>query len=149
MKIRERSVIDRPAVNVWPYIARPESFVQWNTKIRSMDATGEFRLGQPVNTHYLWNNKSIQCVTVPIEIRECRVLELRHSQLTGAGIRPDMEISERITLRDAGGRTYVTKVVTLKNHGVPWLFAPVVWFLANFGARVGGDPLKALCERGG
>jgi hypothetical protein len=135
-------------VKVWPYIVRPESFVEWNTKIRSMDATGEFRLGHPFNTHYLWNNKSIQCVTVPTEIRECRVLELRHSQLVGTGIRPDMEIHERITLREAGGSSHVTKVVTLANHGVPWALVPIVWFIANFGARVGPDPLKTLCERG-
>jgi len=149
MKIREHSMIDRPAVKVWPYIVRPESFVAWNTKIRSMDATGEFTIGQPVNTHYVWNNKSIQCVSMPTEVRECRVLELRHSQLVGAGIRPDMEIHERITLREVGGRSHVTKIVTLKHHGVPWPFIPVVWLVANFGARVGPDPLKELCERDG
>ena len=29
------------------------------------------------------------------------------------------------------------------------LFIPLVWFIANFGARVGPDPLKVLCESGG
>ena len=64
----------------------------------------------------------------------------------GAGIRPDMDIRERITLRGTGGRTIVTKVVTIENHGMPWFLIPLVWFIANFGARVGPDPLKVLCE---
>ena len=148
MTIRERSVIDRPAAAVWPYIIRPESFAKWNTKVSALDATGEFRLGQPFTTRYVWNNKTIQCVTEATEIREGRVLELRHASLTGAGIRPDMEIRERITLREQGGRAYVTKLVTIRNHGVPWIFVPLVWLVANFGARVGPDPLKVLCERG-
>ena len=149
MTIRERSVIDRPAAAVWPYNIRPESFVTWNTKLSALDATGEFRVGQPFTTRYAWNNKAIQCVTEATEIREARLLELRHSGLTGAGIRPDMEIRERITLREHGGRTFVTKVVTIRNHGVPWMLLPLVWFVANFGARVGPDPLKTLCEHGG
>ena len=146
MKIRERSIIDRPTATVWPYLVRAEHFAKWNTKIDSIDATGEFRLGQPFTTHYRWNNKSIQCVTVPTELQPGRLLELRHSNLTGPGISHEMEISERITLREAGGHSLVTKVVTLRNHGIPWFFLPIVWFVANFGARVGPDPLKVLCE---
>jgi uncharacterized protein YndB with AHSA1/START domain len=146
MKIRERSVIDRPAATVWPYLVRAEHFAKWNRKIESIDATGEFRLGQPFATHYRWKNKSIQCVTIPTELQPGRLLELRHSNLTGPEIRHDMEIHERITLREVGGRSFVTKVVTLRNHGIPWFFLPIVWFVANFGARVGPDPLKVLCE---
>ena len=149
MRIRERSLIDRPVARVWPYIIRAEHFQQWNRKISSMDASGEFRLGQPFTTHYQWNNKAIQCVTVATEIQDGRVLELRHSGLMGAGIRPDMDIHERITLRAAGSRTMVTKVVTIENHGMPWFLIPLVWLITNFGARVGPDPLKALCERDG
>ena len=149
MKIRERSVIDRLPATVWPCIIRAESFAKWNTKISSMDATGEFRVGQPFTTHYRWNNKAIQCVTVATEIQPGRVLELRHSMLTGTGIRPDLEIVERVTLRSAGGGSTVTKVVTIRNHGMPWFFIPLVWLVANFGARVGPDPLKMLCESNG
>jgi uncharacterized protein YndB with AHSA1/START domain len=148
MRIRERSVIDRPPATVWPYIIRAESFAKWNTKISSMDATGEFRVGQPFTTHYRWNNKAIQCATVATEIQPGRLLELRHSTVTGKGIRPNMEIFELITLRGAGRGSTVTKVVTIRNHGMPWFFIPLVWFIANFGARVGPDPLKVLCERG-
>ena len=105
-------------------------------------------LGQPFTTHYRWNNKDIQCATTATEIEPGRLSELRHSGLTGQGIRPDMEIVERIMLRGAGDRSIVTKVVTIKNHGMPWFFIPLVWFIANFGARVGPDPLKVLCESG-
>ena len=149
MKIRERYAVDRPPAAVWPYIIRPESFAQWNTKISSMDATGEFRLGQPFTTHYRWNNKAIQCATIATDIQPGRLLELRHTNLMGTGIRPDMEIHERITLRGTDRGSAVTKIVTIKNHGMPWVFIPLVWFIANFGARVGPDPLKTLCERGG
>ena len=120
MRLRERFHIDRPAVKVWPYVIRPEYFRRWNSKVSAMDATGEFSLGQPFTTHYLWNNKLLQCVTVATEIQDGRVLELRHSGLIGPGIRPDMEIRERITLDERAGRTIVTKVVTIKNHGGPW-----------------------------
>src|SRR5262249_62096577 len=124
MKIRERSVIDRPPATVWPYIIRAESFAKWNTKISSIDATGEFRPGQPFTTHYRWNNKDVQCATVATEIQPGRLLELRHSGLTGQGIHPDMEIVERIMLRAAGRGSTVTKVRPSKNHGMPWVFVP-------------------------
>jgi uncharacterized protein YndB with AHSA1/START domain len=101
MKIRARSVIDRPPATVWPYIVRAESFAKWNTKVSAMDATGEFRVGQPFTTHYQWNNKAIQCVTVATEIEPGRLLELRHSTLMGTGIRPDQEPRDAAALHPA------------------------------------------------
>ena len=147
MRIRQRSLIDRPPERVWSYVIRPEHFQTWNSKITALDATGEFRLGQTFTTRYKWNDKVITCVTVPTEISEAHVLELRHAHPTGVGVRPDMEVQERITLRGFGRRTIVTKIITIKNHGMPWFLIPVVWFVGNFGARVGPDPLKVLCER--
>ena len=147
MKIRERSVIARPAAKVWPYLIRPEYFAKWNTKISSMDATGEFRVGQPFTTHYRWNARPLQCASVATEIQESRLLELLHTHLIGPGIRPDMEIRERITLHEAAGTTWVTKVVTIRNHGAAWYWIVLIWLISNFGTRVGPDLLKQMCER--
>ncbi len=124
MRLRERSVIARPAAKVWPFIIRPEYFQRWNAKISAMDATGEFRVGQPFTTHYQWNARPLQCASVATEIQEGRLLELLHTHLIGPGIRPDMEIRERITLHEAA-----------------------IWLISNFGARVGPDLLKQMCER--
>jgi hypothetical protein len=77
------------------------------------------------------------------------VLELRHSAPSGPGIRPDLEVTERVTLEESRGRTTVTKVITITNHGIPWFVMPLIWFVTRFGARVGPDPLKSLCEGGG
>jgi len=147
MRLRERSVVRRPAANVWPYVIRPEYFQKWNDKITSMDATGEFRLGQRFTTHYEWNGKPLQCASVVTDIQEGRVLELQHTNLIGPGIRPDMEIRARITLDEAGGTTRVTKVVTIRNHGAAWYWIALIWFINNFGARVGPDLLQEMCER--
>jgi uncharacterized protein YndB with AHSA1/START domain len=57
MGIRERTTIARPAAEVWPYVIRPERFQKWNSKISSMETGGEFRLGQPFTTHYLWKGR--------------------------------------------------------------------------------------------
>ena len=134
---------------MWPHVIRSESFQKWNTKISAMDVTGEFRLGQPFTTHYQWKAKPLQCVSRATEIQEGRVLELRHSAPSGPGIPPDMEIIERITLVEFGGRTTVTKIVTVTNHGIPWFVMPLIWFVSRFGTPVGPDPLKSLCEAGG
>jgi uncharacterized protein YndB with AHSA1/START domain len=147
MRLRERSVIARPAAKVWPFIIRPEYFQRWNAKISAMDATGEFRVGQPFTTHYEWNGKPMQCATVATDIQEGRVLELLHTHLIGPGIRPDMEIRERITLHELRGGTQVTKVVTIRNHGAAWYWSVLIWLISNFGARVGPDLLKQMCER--
>ena len=149
MRLRERSVITRPAAKVWPYVIRPQYFQRWNNKISSMDVTGEFRLAQPFTTHYLWNNKPMQCTSVATEIQEGRVLELQHTNLVGPGIRPDMEIRERVTLHELAGTTRVTKVVTIRNHGGAWYWIALIWLVGNFGTRVGPDLLKQLCEGGG
>ena len=69
MRLRERSQIDRPAAVVWPYVIRSEFFQKWNTKISSMDVTGEFQLGQPFTTHYLWKGRPLQCVSRATEIQ--------------------------------------------------------------------------------
>jgi len=146
MRISQRTTIDRPVAQVWPHVIRPESFKQWNTKVGAMDATGEFRPGQPFTTHYQWKGKSLQFVSVATEVEPGRVLELRHTAPVGAGLRRDMEIRERVTLAPRGTRTVVTKVVTLTNHGMPWFWLPLVWFVTRFGARTDPDPLKVLCE---
>ena len=149
MRIRERTQIDRPAADVWRYVIRPEHFQKWNTKVRSMDVTDEFRLGQPFTTHYEWNGKPLQCVSRATEIRDGRVLELRHAAPSGPGIRPDLEVTERVTLEESRGRTTVIKEVTIRNHGIPWLLMPLIWFVTRLGKPAGPSPLKSLCEGGG
>jgi hypothetical protein len=146
MRIVQRTVIDRPATAVWPHVVRPESFQRWNEKVRALDAVGEFRVGQPFTTHYDWQGRALQCASIPTEIQEGRVLELRHSAVVGPGVPPHLEIRQRITLEPQGGRTVVTKVVTIENDGVPWFLRALVWFVTRFGAPTAPDPLKTLCE---
>src|SRR5207245_9430509 len=100
MRLRERSVIARPAAKVWPFIIRPEYFQRWNAKISAMDATGEFRVGQPFTTHYQWNGRPLQCATVATEIQEGRLLELLHAHSIGPGIRHELAMRERIALHE-------------------------------------------------
>jgi hypothetical protein len=104
-------------------------------------------VGQPFTTHYQWNARPLQCASVATEIQEGRLLELLHTHLIGPGIRPDMEIRERITLHEAAGTTRVTKAVTIQNHGAAWYWSVLIWLIGNFGARVGPDLLKQMCER--
>jgi hypothetical protein len=146
MRIRQRTVIDRPAAQVWPHVIRPESFQRWNEKIRSLDARDEFRVGQPFTTHYLWHGKALQCASIPTEIQPERVLELRHSAVVGPGVPPNLEIRQRITLQPRGARTVVSKLISIENHGMPWYVQALVSFVTRFGAPVGPDPLKVLCE---
>ena len=146
MRIRQRTLIDRPAAQVWRHVIRPESFRRWNDKISSLDAVGEFRVGQPFTTHYVWNGRRMQCASIATDIEEGRLLALRHSALVGPGIPPDLEIRQRITLEPRGGRTVVTKLVAIDNDGMPWYLRALVWVVSRFGAPTGPDPLKVLCE---
>lgn len=146
MRIRERTVIDRPVTRVWPNVIRPESFQRWNEKISSIDAVGEFRLGQPFTTRYDWRGKALQCASIATEIQDGRVLELRHTALVGQGVPRDLEVRQRITLYPRGARTVVTKLVSIENHGMPWYLLALIWFVTRFGAPTRPDPLKLLCE---
>jgi uncharacterized protein YndB with AHSA1/START domain len=147
MRLRERTVIDRPAAQVWRHVIRPESFRQWNDKVSGLDAVGEFRVGQPFTTHYLWNGTALQCASIATEIEAGRVLELRHTALVGPGVPPDLEIRHRITLEPRGHtRTMVTKLISMENDAMPWYLRGLVWFVTRFGAPAGPDPLKRLCE---
>jgi uncharacterized protein YndB with AHSA1/START domain len=109
MRIRHRTVIERPAAQVWSHVIRPDSFKRWNEKISSLDAIGEFRVGQPFTTHYEWRGKAVQCASIATEVQEDRVLELRHTALVGPGVPPDLQIRQRIALEPHGARTVVTK----------------------------------------
>src|SRR5919108_3194005 len=146
MRIRQRTVIDRPVAQVWRHVIRPESFQRWNEKISSMDARGEFRMGQPFTTHYLWQGKALQCASIPTEIEAERLLELRHTAVVGPGVPPDLQIRQRIVLQPRGARTEVTRLVSIENHRIPWYLLALVSFVTRFGAPIGPDPLKVLCE---
>ena len=146
MHIRERTVIDRPAAKVWPFVVNPERFQEWNEKVSSMEAKGRFQLGQHFVTHYTWKKKQLQCQSVALRIEEGRLLELRHVSPIGAGVNREMEVTERVTLEDKGSRSVVTKDVYIKNHDIPWIFVPHIWLISRFGKPVGEDRLKSMCE---
>jgi hypothetical protein len=146
MNIRERTIIDRPAVKVWPYIVNPEYFQKWNDKIVSMEARERFQLGQPFATHYKWRQKELQCLSVAVRIEEGHLLELRHSSLVGAAGSSDIEVVEQIVLEEKNGRTVVTKNVMIKHHDIPWVLVPLIWFITRFGKPVEEDRLKIMCE---
>ena len=146
MRIVQRSVIDRPAAQVWAHVIRPESFRRWNDKISSLDAVGEFRVGEPFTTHFDWRGRALQCASVPTEIEAGRVLELRHSAVIGPGVPPNLLIRQRITLEPHGDRTTVTKLISFENDDTPWFLRALIWFITRFGAPTAPDPLKTLCE---
>lgn len=146
MVIREKSVIDRPAAAVWPFIVSPESFRAWNTKVVSLEVKEPFRLGQSFVTHYAMSKKQIQCLSTVTALEENRLLEIRHAHCVGAGIGPELNVREKITLHERDGKTVVEKEVTIKNHNVPWILIPIIWFVTQFGKTTEPDRLKAMCE---
>ena len=146
MRVRQRTLIDRPAAAVWRHVIHADSFQRWNEKISRLDAVGEFRVGQPFTTHYLWNGRPLSCASLPTEIQDGRVLELRHRAPVAPGVPPDLEIRQRITLEPRGARTLVTKLVSIENERMPWYVRTLVWFVTRFGAPTAPDPLKRLCE---
>ena len=140
--------IDRPASTVWKYVNDPESFQEWNDKIESMDVRGEFRVGEPFKTSYKWRDTVTQCLSVVTQLSDERLLELRHSDFIGVDVDPHMVAIERIVLNEGKGRTRVTKILSVKNHGVPLIFVPLLWFVSRFGKPKDPDPLKLMCEAG-
>lgn len=146
MNIRQRTVIDRPAATVWPYILNPGYFQKWNEKIVSMEARDAFRLGESFVTHYRWGRRQLQCLSVATQIEAERLLELRHSHFVGTGVGADMEVTERITLEERDHRSIVTKHVRVRNHRLPWLLVPLIWLISRFGKPVKEDSLKSMCE---
>ena len=147
MRILERTEIERPAKKVWSYVIKPEYFQKWNKNIVSMEARGEFRLGQPFTTHYKLGKKQTQCISVVTSLIEGKALELRHSNCVGTNVHPGMEAVERIILREHHGKTIVIKEVSIKNHGIPLIFVPIIWFVNRFGHSAEPDSLKLMCER--
>jgi hypothetical protein len=146
MRIRNRTLNDRPEADVWRHVIRPEFFPRWNDKVSSLDAVGEFRVGQPFTTRYLWRGKALQCASIATEVQAERVLELRHTAPVGPGVPPNLEIRQRFTLEPRGTRTVVTKLVVIENAEMPYYVRLLVWFVTRFGAPSGPDPLKRLCE---
>jgi hypothetical protein len=147
MRIVERTEIERSAKKVWSYVIKPEVFQEWNKNIVSMEARGEFRVGQPFATHYKLGKKQTQCISVVTSLIEGKVLELRHSNCVGTNVHREMEVVERIILKERDGKTIVTKDVSLKNHGIPLIFVPIIWFVTRFGHTTEPDRLKLMCER--
>jgi hypothetical protein len=146
MKLHDRSVIDRPASAVWPFIATAELFRRWNDKIIEIETTGPFHLGQTFHTRYRMSGKEMTCWSKVAALEPERLLELHHGNCAGRGARRDLEVIERISLEEEDGRSIVRKEVIVSNHGVPWFLRPLIWFVTRFGKPVGKDRLKELCE---
>ncbi len=147
MKITERSYIQTPPEKVWPYLISPEHFQEWNDKIVSMEARGTFVLNQPFVTHYRLGKQSSQCLSTVVAIEPLRLLELHHRAVATGRDGASLEAVERITLAPRGAASVVTKTVWIRNHHIPWLLVPLIWFVTHFGSRAGRDKLKDLCER--
>ena len=146
MILKERTEIDRPAAHVWRFIVTPELFLQWNDKVVEMEARGAFQLGQHFHTRYEMSRKQLQCWSQVTRLEEGRLLELQHGNCSGKGVHGDIKVVERITLEEKGDSTIVTKDVLMTNHGIPWFFIPLIWFINRFGKPVGKDKLKEMCE---
>lgn len=146
MILRDRSVIDRPASAVWPFVATAEYFRQWNDKIVDIETAGEFHLGQAFHTRYRMSGKEMTCWSKVSALEPERLLELHHGNCEGRGARRELEVIERIILEEKADRTIVRKEITVSNHGVPWLLRPLIWFITRFGKPAGKDRLKELCE---
>lgn len=77
-----------------------------------------------------------------------RVIEICHSNFVGPKVNPAMEAVEQIELKERRDKTLVVRRIAVKNHGVPFVFIPLLWFVSRFGHPTEPDPLKLLCERG-
>ena len=147
MKLIERSVISAAPEKIWPFIISPERFQEWNDKIVSIGAREAFVPGQSFSTFYKMSGQSSQCLSVAVEIRPFRLLELKHTAVLSSKGRSNAEAVERITLVPEGAVTVVTKTVLIKDHGIPFIFLPFIWFVTRFGKRQGEDKLKTMCEK--
>lgn len=146
MRIKERTIIERPAAAVWPIVATAETYREWNDKITHVEATGPFTLGQRFATRFALHGPPTQFMTQVTALVEGSVIELRHSSPLGSGARAEVEATERVTIEGSGARTVVTKVVTVRNHGLPWWALLLVWFVTRVGKPAGEDRLKRMCE---
>ena len=146
MRLYDRSEIARPASAVWPYIITAEHFRQWNDKIIGLEAAGHFHLGHAFHTHYRMRGRDLRCWSKVTALEPERLLELHHGNCSGKGRQRDLAVVERITLEEKSGRTIVQKVITVRNHGIPWFLLPLIWLITRFGRPVGRDKLKELCE---
>lgn len=146
MHLRQKTIIDRPPMEVWRCVINPQNYLKWNEKIASLEAKDRFQLNQRFVTHYQWGRKQLQCMSAAIKIEEARLLELKHSSFVGSGVNPAMEVIERVTLEERGRRTVVAKNVFVKNHNIPWFFVFAIWLINRIGKPVKEDSLKVLCE---
>jgi hypothetical protein len=148
MKMTERSDINRSAAEVWPFVVTPEHFQKWNDKIVSMETQGRFAQGQAFATYYQMGKNGIKCTTNVTQVIEEQELVLHHTNCIGEKMLPgnNLDIVERVTLKNKGAKTVVIKEVTITNHHMNIFLAALVWFITHFGKRAGPDKLKQLCE---
>jgi hypothetical protein len=147
LRLRERSVINRPVDVVWRYVTDPHRFVKWNKKLLPTGLPEAFRQSETFESQYQWRGKSISSNTRVEQLLPSTVLTLHHDRFRGEGIRPDMEVIEEVRLTRKGINTIVTKTVIIKNHGIPLFFVLIGWLVGRFGRCVEADYLKELCEK--
>lgn len=103
------------------------------------------------STHYRLRRSGGQCISEVTALQERRLLELTHKSVSGwpeTGPQNGMRAVERITLEERGGVTEVLKVVRVWNHGIPWIFLPLIWLITHFGRPANPSPLIELLRAG-
>jgi len=135
------------AAKCGPFIIRPEYFAALETPDQRHGGHGEFRWAS-VHDALQWKRQAAAVARRCDRNRRkagCWSCSITH--LIDPGIRPDMEIRERITLHEAAGITRVTKAVTIREPPAPRVLIVLICSSAISERAWGPDLLKQMCER--
>lgn len=144
MTIRERTTYPLPPEEVWPYLASPELFTQWNPRIRKLHARGEFAPGDEFWTEYVLSKNTTVCSSRVVHVASQRSLVLEHTQCQTQSALTDLHVRESFELVPKGTRTLLKHTVRIRHHGMNIAVVILFWIITTFGTTVEADLLEKL-----
>lgn len=143
MRLVESILIAARPSQVWPLLAEPQSYRQWNKKVVKVEAPeGALHIGSRFRIATRLGNKDRKADVEVVDFLEPTKLGLLYHYKSPASAQVVLVTYELI--QDTHDRTLLRQAVDLQDSGIPKLWQLVLWLLHRFGVSVEAGPLQRL-----
>jgi uncharacterized protein YndB with AHSA1/START domain len=146
MILRDQIIIEKPAMEVWPYIENPERMMSWNPKIKKVTLAswdGRPGVGFRYGVLYEMSGKVGEMEAEVTTYEPPFRLVIRQ---TGGRLSEKAYVEEIYELSEESGRTLLRQKVIMHHSGVNIFFRLLIFFITRFGRPVGKTYLTTLKE---
>lgn len=143
MKLRETIEILATPEQVWPFLADPAKWPEWQHKVVQVQRSrsGEIIPDEQFRAVFQMKRRQTDTQVAVRTAEPPKEIVLRQHFDFGQRAR---QVEVTFKLERAGSRTRVTQILDHSQSGIPLLLRLLIWFIYRFGRSTGPQPLRRL-----